>query len=56
MLPNDKIRELVMNKASSEEIKKATLASGMKGLREDAEEKVKSGLTSAEEVQKITET
>lgn len=50
MVNNEEIRRLTTKKSSLDEIRKAALNSGMKTLREDGLEKVKSGVTSQEEV------
>ena len=49
------IRALVMKKSSSEEIRKAAIKAGMKSLRDDGLDKVKSGITSKEEVLRVTQ-
>ncbi len=51
---NDSIRELIYRKASSAEIKQVTRGMGMRTLREDALRKAAAGLTSIEEVLRIT--
>ena len=51
---NDSIRELIYRKASSAEIKSVTRGMGMRTLREDALRKAAAGLTSLEEVIRIT--
>jgi type IV pilus assembly protein PilB len=48
------VRELVLERASSAEIKKVAINDGMLTLRRDALEKLKRGMTSAEEVLKET--
>ena len=47
----DEIRKLIVLQADSTEIKKAAIAAGMKTLRQDALEKVYSGITSIEAMQ-----
>ncbi|MBP7654169.1 type II/IV secretion system protein [Candidatus Dependentiae bacterium] len=49
LIMNDEIRELILKKASVEEIKKAAVNSGMKTLKQDALLKITSGLTSLDE-------
>ena len=50
---NDEVRALVMKKASSDEIRKVALESGMRSLRDDGLDKVKAGITSEEEVVRV---
>ncbi|MCX5751899.1 MAG: type II secretion system ATPase GspE [Candidatus Saganbacteria bacterium] len=54
MLINDEVRDLIMHKASSAEIKASAQKHGMKTLREDGLVKVASGFTSLEEVLRVT--
>ena len=49
------IKKLINSKASASEIKKEAEAAGMISLKKDGEEKVKSGLTSREEVLRVTQ-
>jgi len=51
----DPIRELALNRASSEEIKKKALSLGMHTLRQDGWEKVLKGITTPEEVIRVTQ-
>jgi type IV pilus assembly protein PilB len=46
---NPEIRELVLKRASSEQIKEAALRNGMRQLRDDAMEKILLGMTTVEE-------
>ena len=55
LLVDDQIRELILKKASAEEIKKAAIKSGMKTLREDGLLKVQEGITSLDEVIRVTQ-
>lgn len=55
MLADEEIRKLTAAKASSDELRKAAVKAGMKTLRQDGEEKVKQGLTTKEEVMRVTE-
>jgi type II secretory ATPase GspE/PulE/Tfp pilus assembly ATPase PilB-like protein len=55
MLPNEEIKELTTKKVASDEIRKAAVKAGMQMLREDGEEKVKKGITTKEEVMRVTE-
>jgi general secretion pathway protein E len=52
---NEEVRNLVTAKASSDQIKALAQKQGMKLLREDGIEKVLSGLTTLEEVVRVTE-
>lgn len=51
---NDSIRELILIKAPSEEIKRKAIESGMNSLRKSAILKCKQGLTTVEEVVRVT--
>jgi len=51
----DKIRELIINKASAMEIRQAAIAAGMKTLRDDGLEKVFEGKTTIDEVLRVTQ-
>jgi type IV pilus assembly protein PilB len=55
MLTDEKIRELTLSKASSDEIRKSAYKAGMQLLHEDGEEKIKQGITTKEEVMRVTE-
>jgi general secretion pathway protein E len=55
MIPSEKIRELITAKASSDEIRKAAIEAGMQLLREDGKKKVKDGITTKQEVMRVTE-
>ena len=50
----NKIRELVLERASAAEIKKTAIDEGMLTLRRDGLEKLRRGMTSAEEILKET--
>lgn len=52
---NDEIRDMINAKASTDIIFKAARKSGMKTLREDGIEKFLNGLTSAEEIIRVTQ-
>ena len=56
LLVDEKIKKMVLEKASSDQIKKAAMGSGMKTLRQIGWEKVNSGLTTPEEVVRVTPT
>lgn len=49
------IRELILKRTSSEEIKKRAVSLGMRTLREDGWEKVRMGITSPSEVIRVTQ-
>lgn len=51
---NDEIRDLISNRAQLREIKAASRRSGMQTLRESALEKVRLGLTTFAEINKVT--
>ncbi|BDU49778.1 type II secretion system ATPase GspE [Haliovirga abyssi] len=51
---NDNIRETITNFNGVMDIKKAAIASGMKDLTEDGLEKVKEGITTIDEVMRVT--
>ncbi len=51
---NDAIRQLTHDRASSWEIRKAARANGMRTLREDAWLKVLNGITTIDEVLRVT--
>ena len=51
---SDEIRDLTVERASSEAIRKAAVAQGMRPLRADGFEKVKNGVTSIAEVARVT--
>jgi type IV pilus assembly protein PilB len=54
MTISDEIRDLTVERASSEEIRKVAIAQGMRPLRADGFEKVKNGVTSIAEVARVT--
>ncbi|HYW58396.1 MAG TPA: ATPase, T2SS/T4P/T4SS family [Polaromonas sp.] len=54
LVTNDGIREQIHNRNSEAEIRRAALASGMTLMREDGERLVRAGLTSAQEVMRVT--
>ncbi|MBF0491108.1 MAG: Flp pilus assembly complex ATPase component TadA, partial [Candidatus Omnitrophica bacterium] len=55
MVMDDKIRSLILSKASSEEIHRASLAAGMQSLRDNGMERVGQGDTTKEEVYRVTQ-
>ena len=52
---NEDIRKMVEEKASADMIRKKAIGLGMKSLREDGLDKVKAGLTTIEEILRVTE-
>ena len=54
LLMSDEIRHLVTNGADANLIRKQSIKEGMRTLREDALEKLKSGMTTPEEVVRVT--
>ncbi len=54
LITNEKIRELVLEKASADVIRKAAQEAGMKTLRQDGLRKALDGTTSIEEVMRVT--
>ncbi|WP_146411872.1 type II secretion system ATPase GspE [Crateriforma conspicua] len=54
LVANDEIRDLATNQAASNEIKKAAVRGGMKTLRQDGWNKVMQGVTSIDEVLRVT--
>jgi type IV pilus assembly protein PilB len=51
---SERIREMILDKRSTSEIKRAARESGMTFLRESAVEKVRSGITTLKEINKVT--
>ena len=54
MLNSDDIRELTIRRSSADEIRKVAIAEGMTPLRDDGLEKVRLGITSIEEVLRVS--
>ncbi len=54
MTMSDDIRELTIERASADEIRKVAVSQGMRPLRADGFEKVKNGITSISEVARVT--
>lgn len=52
---SEEIRKLIVNKASSDEIKKKAVGDGMRTMRDDGLDKVKRSITTVEEVLRVTE-
>lgn len=55
MLANEGIRNLITSKAPHEEIKKQAASSGMLSLKDDGLRKIREGITTAEEVLRLTQ-
>ncbi len=55
MIPSEKIRVLITAKASADKIRKAAVEAGMQLLREDGEKKVNDGITTKQEVMRVSE-
>ncbi len=51
----EELRELVMREVSATELKRAAVATGMRTLRQDGTNKVLAGITSPEEVMRVTQ-
>ena len=51
---DDKIREMIIESASVDDIRNYAVSKGMKTLREDGMEKYKNGVTTMEEVARVT--
>lgn len=54
MLADDKMRSLIHNRASEADLRTAALAAGMRLMRDDGERLVREGITSREEVLRVT--
>jgi type IV pilus assembly protein PilB len=54
MLMNEEIRDLIIANASADKIRKAAIKGGMKTLRQDGFIKAKEGMTTVEEVVRVT--
>lgn len=55
MIPDDKIRNAIIAKSSSDNIRKLAVAGGMITLKDDGIQKIKQGVTTVEEVLRVTE-
>jgi type IV pilus assembly protein PilB len=51
---SDRIREMILERKPTSEIKKAAREEGMRFLRESAVERVLSGITTLREINKVT--
>jgi type IV pilus assembly protein PilB len=56
MMLNQEIRELVVRRASADQIKEAALANGMVSLAEDAMDKAIRGVTDVDEILRVVST
>ena len=54
MTISDEIRELTIDRASADQIRHVAVAQGMRLLRDDGLEKVRLGVTSIQEVSRVT--
>lgn len=54
MLLNDEIRELISTRAPIRQVKEAAVRTGVRNLRESAIEMVGKGITTLEEVNRVT--
>ena len=54
MRVDDEVRELTLKNASGDQVKKVALRNGMRSLRHDGLMKVLKGITSLEEVYRVT--
>ena len=52
---NDELRHLIMGNADASRLTEAARRNGMKNLREDGWMKVQQGITTAEEVTRVTQ-
>ena len=55
LIPNEKIKDMVVKKTPSTELRKEAMKAGMMSLREDGVFKIKKGITSVEEVLRVTQ-
>jgi type IV pilus assembly protein PilB len=55
MMPDEELKKAVMAKASTDELRKLARGAGMTGLKEDGLQKIRAGLTTVEEVLRVTE-
>jgi type IV pilus assembly protein PilB len=54
MLVTDEIRSLVISRASADQIRAVALSQGMQSIQQDGLDKVRSGITTIEEVARVT--
>ena len=55
MILDQQVRELILRKASAEEIHRAALSAGMQSLQDNGMSKVAAGITSKEEIYRVTQ-
>ncbi|HEA47060.1 MAG TPA: type II secretion system protein GspE [bacterium] len=55
LIPNEKIKDMVVKKTPSTELRKEAMRAGMMSLREDGVFKIKKGITSVGEVLRVTQ-
>lgn len=55
MIPDEKIRGAIMSQSSSDGIRKLALENGMSTLKDDGIKKIREGITTVEEVLRVTE-
>lgn len=55
MMMNNEVRELAFKRAPTNQIRKAAKASGMKGLLDDGKIKILNGITTPEEIARVTQ-
>ncbi|MDD5136188.1 MAG: type II/IV secretion system protein, partial [Candidatus Omnitrophica bacterium] len=55
LLVNEEIRELIIRKTSSDVIKKKAIELGMRTLLQDGWEKIRAGVTTVEEIMRVTQ-
>ena len=55
ILMNNTLREMVIERASSQQIKKKAIECGMRTLRQDGWDKILQGITTIEEVMRVTQ-
>jgi type II secretory ATPase GspE/PulE/Tfp pilus assembly ATPase PilB-like protein len=55
LVVSEAIREMILNRASSQQIKQKAVSLGMRTLRQNGLEKVKAGLTTLTEVMRVTQ-
>jgi type II secretory ATPase GspE/PulE/Tfp pilus assembly ATPase PilB-like protein len=55
MIPDEDIRNAIMARSSTDDIRKLAYKAGMASLKDDGIEKVKNGVTTVEEVLRVTE-
>ncbi|MBL7069191.1 MAG: Flp pilus assembly complex ATPase component TadA [Candidatus Omnitrophica bacterium] len=56
LMIDEKIKNLIIGKASADEIRKAAIEKGMRNLLQDGEDKIKKGITTPEEVLRVMQT